>query len=91
MFVKELALYVDYLREESRKATHSPSARGQEYLTDFKKNLLAGVAHYQQMADHVVEQRTQFIDDLQRLRREIEEIQMPVFATPVPNLLPSHS
>ncbi|OGR88856.1 MAG: hypothetical protein A2992_09260 [Elusimicrobia bacterium RIFCSPLOWO2_01_FULL_59_12] len=77
MFIAELKLYADYLREESRKVSLQCSARAREYLTLFKANLLAGISHYQRMADHLAGQKARFLEDLHRLRLEIEAIEIP--------------
>lgn len=67
MFIREIKLYADYLRESSGKAAGGRSARTGEGLLQFKENLLAGIAHYRRMADHIVEGKTQFLEDLDRL------------------------
>ncbi len=70
MFIRELMLYVDYLKQECRKGT--VSVRTQKYLAEFKENLLAGIAHYRHLADRLAEQRISFLEDLARLQAALE-------------------
>ncbi len=88
MFIKELKLYTDYLRAESRKVTGSCTVRTQEYLSQFKMNMLSGIAHYQRIADHLADQKTKFMEDLRQLRLEIDAIEIPSCSLP---LLPNQA
>ncbi len=81
MFVNELRLYLDYFRQECQKAARHGSARMQASLAQFKAHLLAGITHYQQMAQHVTERQEAFLQELHWLRSEIEEIQVPAIAS----------
>lgn len=46
MFIKELKLYVDYLKREIDKTADSLSARDIKYFQEFKENLLNGIEYY---------------------------------------------
>ena len=51
LFVKELSLYVDYLKKEVEKSIDQINAKQERYLKTFQQNLLAGIAYYQQIKD----------------------------------------
>ncbi len=50
IFVKELSLYVDYLKKEVEKSVESMNTKQERYLKTFRDNLLAGVAYYQDLS-----------------------------------------
>ena len=49
LFVKELGLYVDYLKKEVEKSVESMTTKQERYLKTFRDNLLSGVAYYQNL------------------------------------------
>ena len=50
LFVKELSLYVDYLKKEVEKSVESITTKQERYLKTFRDNLLSGVAYYQNLS-----------------------------------------
>jgi hypothetical protein len=50
LFVKELSLYVDYLKKEVEKSVESMTTKQERYLKTFRDNLLSGVAYYQNLS-----------------------------------------
>lgn len=48
MFIKELRLYVDYIREQVSESL-MPDAKMVRYFTNFCKNLIAGVGYYREL------------------------------------------
>lgn len=78
MFIKELMLYIDHLREETKNFSLKLSFRTPAYFSKFKKNLLAGIEYYHRLAGQFIEeQRKQFLADLKVLQDEIERISLP--------------
>ena len=78
MFIKELMLYIDHLREETKNFSLKLSFRTPAYFSKFKKNLLAGVEYYHRLAGQFIEeQRKQFLADLKVLQDEIERLAFP--------------
>jgi hypothetical protein len=78
MFIKELMLYVDHLREETKKFSLKLSLHPPAYFGKFKKNLLEGIEYYQGLAGKFIEeQKIQFLTDLKALQAEIEGIALP--------------
>ncbi len=79
MFIRELALYVDYLKDETKKLSLELSSRSPKYFHEYTENLLAGVDYYKQCAAKIVaEQQERFENELERLRKAIEGISMAV-------------
>jgi hypothetical protein len=78
MFIKELMLYIDHLREETKNFRLKLSLRTPAYFNKFKKNLLDGIEYYHRLAGEFIEdQRMQFLADLQVLQDELERIALP--------------
>ena len=78
MFIKELMLYIDHLREETKNFSLKLSFRTPAYFSKFKKNLLEGIEYYHSLAGQFIEdQRAQFLKDLKVLQDEIERIALP--------------
>jgi hypothetical protein len=74
MLITELKLYVDHLKEELRDQSDGLIERTSKYFLEFKKNLLSGIEHYQEMAGQLgLEQRQAFVKELEALLEEIEE------------------
>jgi hypothetical protein len=74
MFVRELMLNIDHLRDAWRNAAEGSSARAVEALETFRQNLFEGIAHYRAMADQITEGKARFLDDLEQLARLLSEI-----------------
>jgi hypothetical protein len=81
MFIKELGMYVDYLRKDITKSLQSMNEQKIKYFTEFKNNLLDGIEYYRklfpQMVEESVEYRTKTLNELeachQRLLALVEE------------------
>jgi hypothetical protein len=79
MFLRELDLYIDYLRGEFKKHLLGLSPRPSNYFREFKENLLGGVEHYRRLAGVLVAQtRTRFLEELESLRATLDA--MPLTA-----------
>jgi hypothetical protein len=75
MLLRELQLYLNHFADECAK---SPlSLRTREYLTEFKRNILAGIAHYYALADHLADRKARFLEDLISLEAVLQTIQVP--------------
>lgn len=85
MFIKELSLYVDYLRGEIHKSSEGLLNRTATYFNDFKNNLHTAINHYQEIAEQFsLEQREKFLNDLDALFEEIEKV-LPESSTILPH------
>ena len=75
MFVKELSLYVDYLRQELQETSEGLIDKTAKCLQDVKQNLNSGIEHYRNIAEQFgQEQKEKFLNDLEVLFEEIEKI-----------------
>ena len=75
MFIRELMLYVDYLRRELQKASEGLLDRTTKWFLDFKKNLIDGVGYYRGLAEQLSrEQKEDFLRHLDALLKEIENL-----------------
>ncbi|MCG6981542.1 MAG: hypothetical protein LJE88_09020 [Deltaproteobacteria bacterium] len=78
MFVRELMLYIDHLRQESKNFDLKLSFRAPTYFHKFKENLLLGIEYYQRLAGQFMEeQRTQFLAALKVLLDDLDTIALP--------------
>ena len=72
MFVRELGLYIDYLKEELEKSAEGLIIRTGKYFGEFRENLTSGIDYYRDLADKFSsEQRERFLDDLNSLGKEL--------------------
>jgi hypothetical protein len=78
MFIKELMLYIDYLRTEARRVSLKLSPRSPGYFDNFRKNLMTGIDYYHRLAyEFIEEQRARFLEDLEALRHQVERLPLP--------------
>jgi hypothetical protein len=87
MFMKELQLYVDYLKREIAQVHGAVTAKQQRYLTAFRSNLNDGMNYYQQLIpvlerDRVADMEA-FRADLQRLRAALNALPLTEGVVPV--------
>lgn len=85
MFMKELKLYIDYLRDKIDEFKSTPSAKSQQYLDKFITNLNGGINYYKNLFGDLNDKfqalKTTVSKDLkdsqnklQQLKQEIENI-----------------
>ena len=75
IFVRELAINVDYLAAEFKKFQLGISSSTHDYFLEFRENLAAGIEHYRRHAERIAaEKRAAFLDELQRLQSLLAEI-----------------
>jgi hypothetical protein len=77
MFIKELSLYYEYLKEQVSEIKN-PIPKQLKSLEGFKLNLLSGVEYYknlsQKFSDKFIDMKTQIDHDLEKLEKEIKNI-----------------
>jgi hypothetical protein len=77
MFIRELGLNIDRLRNEIEEFSVGVLSATPKYFQEFKANLLKGIEYYQELADQFVEeQRHLFLDDLKRLHEKVKAISL---------------
>ncbi|MBI3602159.1 MAG: hypothetical protein HY209_04630 [Candidatus Omnitrophica bacterium] len=78
MFIKELRMYVDYLKGDIQKSLDSLNEHKAKYFTEFKNNLLEGIEYYRglfpQMVEETVELRTKMLNELEECRMNLLRI-----------------
>ncbi len=75
MFIRELAVYVDYFVKEVEKLSLGLSNRKPNYFSEFRENLLSGIEYYRCQAEQIVEDKCRhFLDELNALCKTIEPI-----------------
>lgn len=96
MFIKELKMYVDYLRKEIQKLAIEPTDKQIAYLVEFKNNLLDGIRYYKDLFPKMVKETAEYreiaLRELQFYRDQIEEFietNKNIFNSSVHGLIPS--
>jgi len=79
MFIKEIGLYIDYLKEELDKTTPSMMNRKHKrYLDNFSTNLQKGVSYYQdlftEMKTSFIQKKSEVLKDLEMSQQAIDEL-----------------
>jgi hypothetical protein len=81
MFIREIGLYVDYLRKELDRFSVGIKSRKLSYYAEFKENLLHGIQYYQdQFRDFVTERQDKFMTELLALKEQIEGLSIEAVA-----------
>lgn len=77
MFIKELKMYVDYLIKEVKKAAKEPTEKQRQYFTEFKNNMLDGIAYYQELFPRIKNEseefRAQMLKELGEFKTKLED------------------
>ena len=80
-FIKELMLYVDYLRDEIRLLSLGISNRNEKYFQEFRTNLLSGIEYYKERARNLASEKyEQFYTALDNLEMVVKDAETPVTA-----------
>ena len=75
LFLRELSLYIDYLKREVEKFTVGLTANGPKYYREFKENLAVSMEYYKDLARQFVEEKRQdFLDELKEQREALEKV-----------------
>lgn len=72
MFIKELRLYVDYLKEQFRESLKPLDEKQQRFLKTFQKNLCDGIQYYRDLFSR---SETRFAGVRDAVLRELSELQ----------------
>ncbi|MCH7819857.1 MAG: hypothetical protein IIB40_09915 [Candidatus Marinimicrobia bacterium] len=75
MFIKELSLYVEYIRKEAEQYSFELSNRTPKYFREFKENIKEGIEYYRTLVEEFIEeQRERFLSELDALSAEFDAI-----------------
>ena len=81
VFIKELKMYVDYLRNEISEYTNELSAGQIKKWNLFKTNLLAGIEYYEDLfssTNFFKEERSKIKNQIEKYKSELIEIEIPI-------------
>ena len=82
VFVKELNLYVDYLKNKFHEATEPLEGKELKYLNDFGNNLLDGIAYYIDLFDNAnhyfKDIKDKSVEELKKAGDKIRNMLIPV-------------
>ena len=75
MFIRELAIYAGFIRDQSKRVALGILDCKPTYLSDFRDKLLGSIEYYRSLAAEFTEPaRTKFTDALRKWRRDIESV-----------------
>ncbi len=90
MFIKELRMYIDYLRQDIEKSLNGLNEQKARYFTEFKNNLLEGIAYYRELFPQMVEEslefRTKTLNELEECRQKLLRLADDHAKAFIPNL-----
>lgn len=73
MFIKELYLYIDFLKEQLEEDTRTEQfSKKKKYYTSYYQNLRDGIAHYHGLTDMSETSRCQFVSALYHVEEELD-------------------
>jgi len=82
VFVKEIQLYVDYLKNEMANALPERTQKVEAYFDRFRKNLTDGINYYQNLVDTMKPGAEEVLDKMKQqlngLKGEIQELALTV-------------
>lgn len=84
MFVKELTMYVDYLKNELEQFTNDFTSAQLKKWSAFKSNLLSGMEYYSNLfsnTDYFGREKQAIVQQLQQCKAAVNQLEMPVLET----------
>jgi len=88
MFINELQLYIDYMRNEIAKQIEEFTAKEQKHFTVFKANMLEGIAYYKSLIPKFAEESEAYRETMRRELLALEEELMNIIV-PTPQQVPA--
>ncbi len=83
MFLKELGLYVDFLKNKVDEMAKPLTDKNEKYVDTFHRNLNDGIDYYKDLFNKKAEQfqhkKTHLLQSLDHFREELNEIKLKVF------------
>ena len=83
MFIKELSLYVDYLKNKIDKMANPLTGKDEKYVDTFHKNLLEGIEYYKDLfnkkAEKFQDTKVHLLKSLDHFKEELNELKLKVF------------
>ena len=86
LFINELRLYVDYMKNEIQKRVDTWNVKEEKYFNTFKENLENGIQHYKGLIPKLLEESEHYREtmrmELLALEQELTEIMIPAIQRP---------
>ena len=83
VFINELRLYIDFLKNEIEKKLGSLSTNDHRYLTTFRRNLQEGIEYYRSLVPRMAKETERYREIMWRQLRELElDLEMQVIPLP---------
>ncbi|MBL1232624.1 MAG: hypothetical protein COA31_007890 [Flavobacteriales bacterium] len=83
LFVKELSMYVDYLKREINESIDAINEKKQKYFEEFKDNLISGIEYYKEIVDDMKEEsdiyKAKMVEELEKYYYKVNDISLPVY------------
>jgi hypothetical protein len=83
MFIKELSLYVDYLRNKVGEMARPLTEKNEKYIDTFHQNLNEGIEYYRDLfnkkAEEFQHRKANLLQSLDRLKEELNEVKLKFF------------
>ncbi len=77
MFIRELNLYIDYLRKELDNFPAGLASNSASFLQGMRENLFKGIEYYQTLSGQFVEEtRDRFLKELKKLKTALEPLSL---------------
>jgi len=80
MFIKELTIYIDYLRKKMNETSLPWTKKQQEYFADFRDNLCNGIQYYKELFSQV---KTTLFDKKKKLISDLEVCELELKKLPL--------
>ncbi len=81
MFIKELKMYIEYLKERIEEFSIPVSEKQQEYIDSFHKNIAIGIEYYKDLFSNIKlrfeDTKATILQDLHDLEEELKNIKLP--------------
>ncbi|WP_320052527.1 hypothetical protein [uncultured Acetobacteroides sp.] len=74
MFIKELTLYVSYLKDKVAESAAELSTKEAKFFNTFKENLLKGIEYYKSFFTEATAEGKQSLDRLFNIEKEVDRI-----------------
>jgi hypothetical protein len=90
MFINELHLYIDYLKNEIQKKLDSWSVKEQKYFNSFRSNLQDGIEYYKSLIPKLLEETDRYRETMRIELLELEQKLVDIIIPAVEEIVPAY-
>lgn len=84
MFVKELKIYIDYLKDRYEESKYAMTVKQEKYLESFSNNLKEGIQYYEEVFSNVKDKfestKANILNDLEQGMKALNQLKDEMFA-----------